>query len=66
MSVTTNPELAMKTKLTKAEQAIVDRLRNEGFAITIFNPKELGEVDSYQVEDHMVEKGWDIIEILKS
>lgn len=48
-------------RLSDAERAMVEALRERGFAVCIFNPDELGEADSGDVEDEMCARGWDTI-----
>lgn len=51
-------------RLTKAEYDALQTLRNRGFAVIIWNPDELQDVDPSYMEGLSVEKGWDIIETL--
>lgn len=48
-------------RLSEAEAATVAELRSRGFAVTIFNPDELGDADSDNVEELMCARGWDAI-----
>ena len=41
----------------------VSELRAEGHAVVIFNPTELRGANSEQVEDRLIELGWEIIEV---
>jgi len=50
----------MNEEQTKA----IRELRDAGFAVTVFTPEELAEVDPTRVEDRMVECGWDAIDFL--
>jgi len=47
------------------ERAMVDQLREKGYAVSIFTPDELEGVRISSVEDRMVEAGWDMIAFLK-
>lgn len=40
---------------------IVKRLQDNGFAVVIFTPEEMGDTDPENLEDHMIMKGWDYI-----
>ena len=44
----------------------VEKMREEGYAITIFTPEELKNVPPQKVENVMVERGFDAIDDLKS
>jgi len=44
---------------------IVDQLRERGYAVSIFTPEELEGAKTDNVEDCMVEAGWDMIAFLK-
>lgn len=39
----------------------IDALRDLGFAVIVFTPKELDGVSPDHVEDHLEELGWDVI-----
>ena len=51
--------------MTKEEREVIQKLRDKGYAITIFAPDELGGVSTKTVEDLLVEQGTAIIEDLK-
>ncbi|HET8686540.1 MAG TPA: hypothetical protein VFM18_07725 [Methanosarcina sp.] len=42
------------TDLTPSEKAVLLKLRTRGFAVAVFNPKELGAEDRTKVEESMV------------
>ena len=42
----------------------VTELRDSGYAVVIFSPDELRGAAPDQVEDRMIEVGWDIIDSL--
>ena len=44
---------------------IIADLRDEGYAICIFNPAELENADQTRVEDRLCELGWDVINDLQ-
>jgi len=44
----------------------IELLRDNGFAVSIFFPKELEGEKADTVADRMVEAGWDMIEYLKA
>lgn len=43
----------------------IKQLKEEGFAIILFNPDELEGADSDKVEDRLIEIGWEVIFNLK-
>ena len=47
--------------MDERQQQVIDELRGEGYAVVIFNPEELAEVNKGKVEDRLVELGWDVI-----
>lgn len=47
--------------MTPLQQALVDELRNAGYAVVIFTPEELGECDASNLEDILVQRGWDMV-----
>ena len=53
----------MKTKLTEQEMATIQTIRNRGFAVIVWTPSELesGDVSPDLMEEHSIEKGWDLI-----
>jgi hypothetical protein len=53
----------MKTKLTEQEMATIQSIRNRGFAVIVWTPSELesGDVSPDLLEEHSIEKGWDLI-----
>lgn len=51
--------------MTDEQIKMIRDLRNQGYAISIFTPEELGNAPSEAVEDAMVSNGWDAIETLK-
>lgn len=51
----------MKTELSPTDWKFVERLRKQGFAVTIFNPADLGDAYTDSVEQRMCEAGWDEI-----
>lgn len=42
----------------------VDQLRDEGFAVTVFNPDELRGAPAERIEESMVDAGWITIDML--
>jgi len=40
-------------------------MRKRGFCLTIFTPEELQGANPDQVEDRLVELGWEVIDCLK-
>ena len=39
----------------------IRQLWNEGYAVIIWTPEEIGEANPRRVEDRSIELGWDII-----
>lgn len=50
--------------MSDEEWKVIDSLRSQGYAITIFTPDELDGVDIDTVEDMMVARGWDAIAMM--
>jgi hypothetical protein len=53
------------TTMTTEQHAVISKLRNSGYAVIIWTPEELLDVDPGQVEDRSIELGHQIIEDLK-
>jgi len=51
--------------MTEEQRKIINELRGEGYAITVFTPEELEGVESRRIEDCMCERAWSAIEDLK-
>ena len=49
---------------TAAEFAVLDGLRNRGYAAVEFTPHELRGAKARHVEARLVERGWDVIDVL--
>ncbi|WP_289101014.1 hypothetical protein [uncultured Marinobacter sp.] len=47
--------------MTDEQYQVIQSLRDEGYAVTVFTPEELANTDSGECEDLMVERGWDYI-----
>lgn len=47
--------------MTTEQRQVIETLRDEGYAVTIFTPEELKGAKASKVEDWMVEQGWEII-----
>ena len=58
-----NEELKMAVNPNNTKQAVehLRQLRKMGYAVVAFTPEELRGADPDQVEDRMVELGWDVI-----
>ena len=41
------------------------QLRDEGYAIVVFTPDELGDACPDDVESRLIELGWDVIDTLR-
>ena len=55
----------MDNKLTKTERKTIEDIRARGFAVIIWNPKELENVSPSYMEERSVELGWEVIETLR-
>jgi hypothetical protein len=49
--------------MTKEQSKTIQDMRHDGCAVVVWNPDELRGVDPTRVEDHMIEKGGDYIEM---
>lgn len=47
--------------MTPEERAVINGLRDRGYAICIFNPEELRGADPSRIEAWMCDRGWDAI-----
>lgn len=56
-----------KTKTVSFEKVIeyMKRIQASGYAVAVFTPEELGDINPEWIEDHMVECGNDYIEYTK-
>ncbi len=50
--------------LNQTEVQFLRELRIRGYAVVVFNPDELAGASPEQVEERMIERGWDTISIL--
>lgn len=50
--------------MTEQELEVLRGLINQGYAVCVFVPDELGEVDPKRVQDAMCEAGWNCINSL--
>lgn len=50
--------------MTPEETTTIKSLREQGYAVVVFNPEELAGVPAYKVENRMCDAGWDIIDYL--
>jgi len=48
-------------ELTEAELEMLRGLNARGFAVAVFTPDELDDADHLDVEDAMIEAGWNVI-----
>jgi hypothetical protein len=48
-------------ELTEAELEMLRGLNARGFAVAVFTPDELDDADYLDVEDAMIEAGWNVI-----
>jgi hypothetical protein len=51
--------------MTPAQQQAIHSLRDEGYLVIIWTPEELGDVDESHIEDALIERGNDMIEMLR-
>ena len=54
-------EMKEKYTITKQESASIRSLQSKGYAVIVWNPDELDGVDSTDMEDHSISKGWEYI-----
>jgi hypothetical protein len=47
--------------MTRVQDEAIKKLRDLGYAITIFTPGEVGELSADRLESVMVDRGWDFI-----
>ena len=50
--------------MTPEEIATIQSLRDQGYAVVLFNPEELAGAPARKVESRMYDAGWDIIDYL--
>jgi len=50
--------------MTEAQRAAINELRNEGYAVIVWTPEEIGTANPRRVEDRSIELGYDIIDDL--
>lgn len=48
--------------LSPEHQEVIEYLREEGYAVIVWTPEELEEVDPGLIQDRSIELGWDIID----
>lgn len=51
----------MTYELTTEDLTLLRKLNNDGWAVVLFKPEELGDADPTEVESRMIERGWDVI-----
>jgi len=56
-------EQAEMNRITDEELAAIESLRSRGFAVTVFAPSEIGNANPKAVENSMVERGWQTIDM---
>jgi hypothetical protein len=49
-------------KITQEDWAVIKKFRDNGFALVMFNEEELRGAAREDVEDRLVELGWDIVD----
>jgi hypothetical protein len=52
--------------LSQEEFDLIVKMRNNGFCIVIFTPEELCGASSDEIEERLIELGWDVIDSLKT
>lgn len=52
-------------EMTQEEWHVIKKFRDNGYAIVIFNKDELLGAPREDVEDRLVELGWDVIDTLR-
>ena len=50
--------------MTPEEIATIQSLRDQGYAVVLFNPEELAGAPADDIESRMCDAGWDIIDYL--
>lgn len=50
--------------MTPEEVTVLQNLRDRGYAVVVFNLDELREANPCDVEDRLIEYGWDTIDWL--
>jgi hypothetical protein len=53
---------AYEEEVSFLDNKTLSELRRRGFAVVVFTPSELNNVDPTLVEDVMTERAWDVIE----
>jgi len=48
--------------LNKKQTAVLRELTDEGYAVILWNPEELGDVSPVKLEERSIEFGWQYIE----
>lgn len=51
--------------MTSKELGQIQKLREQGYAVIVWTPEELGGAPPRKVEDRSIELGWDVIDALK-
>jgi len=51
--------------MTTAQMDVIRELRNEGYAVIVWTPEELGDASAGRVQDSSIETGYQIIENLQ-
>jgi hypothetical protein len=58
-----NPPELESGELTQADvMAVIQPLRDAGYAVCAFNPDEIGSTDREKLEQRMCAEGWDFIQ----
>jgi len=52
--------------VTNEQKNVIETLQDEGYAIIVWTPDELGDAPPFRVEDRSIELGWEIIAQLNS
>jgi hypothetical protein len=47
--------------MTEEQFRVIQALRDEGHAVTVFEPGELNGADKEEVEEAMAQRGWEMI-----
>ncbi len=56
-------EQAKMNRVTVEELAAIESLRSRGFAVAVFTPGEIENANPRAVENSMVERGWQTIDM---
>ncbi len=56
-----SPLAVNENELTETELAVLQGLHTRGWAVVAFNPAEVGDSNNTDIENAMIEGGWNLI-----